>query len=176
MAQRAPAPQRLRHHPRPAISFKELIVSCEPLAVSSALTAILNLALQTVLKFSKLLTAYRSLLTTSNSQSGNRGLVFLGIRIREHALLELVQFPNFQVCQITEYRYVAHHLRALSQQRVNQHATLRVHRRLLAVVVRPVKELAPRRIHRRQERQSLFDGFPLRRSEERRVGKECRSR
>src|ERR1043165_2321892 len=62
MAQRAPAPQRLRHHHRPAISFKELIVSCEPLAVSSALTAILNLALQTVLKFSKLLTAYRSLL------------------------------------------------------------------------------------------------------------------
>src|ERR1041384_2096816 len=58
MAQRAPAPQRLRHHHRPAISFKELIVNCEPLAVSSALTAILNLALQTALKFSKLLTAH----------------------------------------------------------------------------------------------------------------------
>src|ERR1043166_8217172 len=45
---------------------------------------------------------------------------------------------------------------------MNQHTSLRVHRRLLSVVVRPVKELAPRRIHRGQERQSLFDGFPLR--------------
>src|SRR6185312_12145621 len=51
---------------------------------------------------------------------------------------------------------------ALSQQRMNQYPALGIHRRLLAVVVSPVKELASRRIHRRQERQTLFDGFPLR--------------
>src|SRR6185312_1528181 len=51
---------------------------------------------------------------------------------------------------------------ALSQQRMNQYPALGIHRRLLAVVVSPVKELASRRIHRRQERQTLFDGVPFR--------------
>src|SRR5436190_6965384 len=51
------------HYHRPVISFKELIVSCEQLAVSSALTARFKLALQTALKFSRLLTAYCSPLT-----------------------------------------------------------------------------------------------------------------
>jgi hypothetical protein len=46
------------------ISFKEqLLTNRELSAVSSALTAISNLALQTALNFSKLLTAYRSPLT-----------------------------------------------------------------------------------------------------------------
>src|SRR5581483_5611979 len=63
MSQRPPAPQRLRHHHRPAISFKEQKVNRELLAVSSALTASSILALQTALKFSKLLTADRSLAT-----------------------------------------------------------------------------------------------------------------
>ena|SRR5437762_1210448 len=113
MRQRAPAPQRLRHQHRPAISFKELKVNCEPLAVSSAPTAISNPALQTALKFSKLLTAYRSR-PLLNSQPGNRLFVFLGIRIREQALLESIQLPNFQVTQISEHRDIAHDLRALS--------------------------------------------------------------
>jgi len=46
------------------ISFKEqLLMNRESLAVSSALTAIFNLALQTALNFSKLLTANRSPVT-----------------------------------------------------------------------------------------------------------------
>src|SRR5262245_2416661 len=58
---RAPAPQRHRHHHRPVISFKEQpLVNRELLAVSSALTASPNVALQTALNFSTLLTAYRS--------------------------------------------------------------------------------------------------------------------
>jgi len=49
------------HYHRPVISFKEqLLVKLEPSAVSSALTAPTNLALQTALNFCKLLTAYRS--------------------------------------------------------------------------------------------------------------------
>src|SRR6185436_2773780 len=49
------------HYHRPVISFKEqLLVNLEPSAVSSALTAPSNLALQTALNFCKLLTAYRS--------------------------------------------------------------------------------------------------------------------
>src|ERR1043166_4632635 len=111
--------------------------------------------------FKSLLTAYCSLLTAycslfSNTKPRNRRLVLLGIRIREQTLLELVQLPNFQVCQITEYCHIADDLRALSEQRMNQHASLRVHRRLLAVVVRPVKELSSRRIPRRQPTQTLL--------------------
>src|SRR6185503_14894053 len=113
------------HYHRPVISFKEQpLVKLEPLAVSSALTATSNLALQTALNFGKLLTAYRSPLT-----------------------------PRFRVAQWP--------LR-LPRQRMNQDPSLRVHRRLLTVVVRSVKELAPGRIHRGQERQPLFDGFPFR--------------
>jgi hypothetical protein len=58
------------HHHRPVISFKEqLVVNPELSAVSSALTAILKLALQTALNFSKLLTAYRSLFTPKSPAS-----------------------------------------------------------------------------------------------------------
>ena len=47
-------------------------------------------------------------------------------------------------------RDVANNLSALSQQRMNQQSTLSVHRCLLSEVVRSVKELSARRIHRRQ--------------------------
>src|SRR5215471_2523377 len=80
MRQRAPAPQRLRHQHRPAIWFKELIVSSELLAVSSALTASFNPALQTALNFSKLLTAHRSLLKFPTGQSPPRPLPYKDLR------------------------------------------------------------------------------------------------
>src|SRR5215467_2976269 len=61
------------HHHRPVISFKEqLLVNRELLAVSSALTAIPKLALQTALNFSKLLTAYRSPVTPKSPVSQSR--------------------------------------------------------------------------------------------------------
>ena len=85
-----PLPPKGRcHYHRPVISFKEqLQVNRELSAVSSALTALFNLALQTALNLSKLLTAYRS--PFLNSQSRNRRFVFFGIGIGKHALLELV--------------------------------------------------------------------------------------
>src|SRR6185312_4534913 len=44
---------------------------------------------------------------------------------------------------------------------MNQNAALVIYFRLLAEVIRPVKELAPRRIHRRQKRETLLNRFPL---------------
>jgi hypothetical protein len=49
---------------------------------------------------------------------------------------------------------------------MDEDAPLPVQLRLLSVVVRPVKELSSRRVHRRQERQTLLDGFPLRQGED----------
>ena len=45
---------------------------------------------------------------------------------------------------------------------MNQHAALRINRRLLTVVVRSVKELSPSGIHCGEERKTLLDGFPFR--------------
>src|SRR5207302_8533293 len=42
------------------------------------------------------------------------------------------------------------------------HPSLLTHRRLLPLIIRPVKELTPRGIHRRQQRKPLFDRFPFR--------------
>src|SRR5687767_5037673 len=138
-------PKGHRHHHRPVISFKELKVSCEQLAVSSTLLMNSSCAESASQVFTS---AYCLPLTRClDSQPCNRRFVFLGIGICEHALLEPIQLPNFQVRQITEHRDFADNLRALSQQRMNQYATLRVHHRLLTVVIRSVKELASCRVH-----------------------------
>src|SRR5215212_344838 len=43
----------------------------------------------------------------SNSKSRNRSLVFLRVWIGEHASLELVELPNFQIGQVAKHRHVA---------------------------------------------------------------------
>src|SRR5690242_2634115 len=101
------------------------------------------------------------LICGSNTQSCNCSLVLFRIRIGKKSSFKLVELPNFQVRQVSKDRDVANNLSALSQQRMNQESSLSVDRCLLSEVVRSVKELSARRIHR---------------SEERRVGKECRSR
>src|SRR6266536_414897 len=82
---------------------------------------------------SVLITQYSSLLL--DSQSRNCRFVFFRIGIREQSLLKLIEFPNFEVGQVTQDRNIANDAGTPAQQRMNQYATLRIDRRLLAVVV-----------------------------------------
>src|SRR5438552_16808933 len=144
MDRRAPAPQRQRHYHRPVISFKEQGMRTKQQAESSdALLemgppgpVVVSLILVSINATNSPLTASFSF---SNSQTRDRCLVFLGIRIGKHALLELIQLPNFQVSQITEHRNIADDCGAFSQQRMNQNTTLRIHRRLLTKIIRSIK-------------------------------------
>ena len=96
-------------------------------------------------------------LTRLDAQLGNRGLVFLCVWIGKHARLENVQLPNFEVSEISEDNYVSHNSGTFPQQGVNQESSLVINSGLLTELVRSIKELAPGRIHRRQERKALFD-------------------
>ena len=120
MDRRAPAPQRQRHYHRPVISFKELmgmrtkqqaerggvlLESGPPGPVVVLLTLVLINTTNSPLTAS---------FSFSNTQTRDRCFVFLSIRIGKHALLELVQLPDFQVSQIAEHRYIADHCGAFS--------------------------------------------------------------
>src|SRR5262249_27493112 len=125
--------QRRSHHHRPVISFKELLrfvlwSSC--FVLCSGLHKVQS-------------TKYKAL----NTKSRDRSFVFFRVRIGEHASLELVELPNFQIGQVTQNRHISQNFRTFAQQRMNQKATLPVDRGLLTVVVRSVKELSSRRIH-----------------------------
>jgi hypothetical protein len=81
--------------------------------------------------------------------------------IRKHPGLEFVELPNFQVGQVSHYSDVANDFSAFSQQRMNQHSALAVQCCLLAVVVRSIKELPSRWIHRWQQRKPLLNRLPF---------------
>src|SRR5947209_12385134 len=149
---RARPPSGLRHYHRPVV----LKSSSELRVTSDGVTSIGSLILALALSLSTF-----TLCRFSDSEPRNRRLVFLRIRVGQEATLEALKLPNFQVCQIAQNRHVADDPRRPSQQRVDEHAPLPVHRRLLAVVVRPVKELSSRRVHRGQKRQTLLDGLPF---------------
>ena len=124
MDRRAPAPQRQRHYHRPVISFKEQGMRTKQQAESSGALhelgppgpVVVSLILVPINATNSPLTASFSF---SNTQTRDRCLVFLGIRIREHALLELVELPNFQVCQIAKHYDIADDRGALSEQWMN---------------------------------------------------------
>src|ERR1051325_3578433 len=127
---RASAPQRRSQHHRPVISFKELspFVLC-----SLSFVPALHKAQSNNCK-------------ALNTKSRNRRFVFFRVRIGEKTRFELVELPNFQISQIAHDRHVTQNFRALAQERMNEEAALPVDRGLLTVVIRSVKELAPRRI------------------------------
>ena len=129
------------------------------LSLFSSILAI-TLPASLVTHHSVLITQYSSLLL--DSQSRNCRFVFFRIGIREQSLLKLIEFPNFEVGQVTQDRNIANDAGTPAQQRMNQYATLRIDRRLLAVVVCSVKELSASGIHSGQERKALLDGFPFR--------------
>src|SRR5437763_8413629 len=128
---RARPPSAFRHYPRPVVlkSISELRVTSD--GVTSFGSAILALALSlSTFTFSRF----------SDSEPRNRRFVFLRIRVGQETTLEALKLPNFQVCRIAQNRHVADDPRRPSQQLVDEHAPLPVRGRLLAVVVRPVKE------------------------------------
>src|SRR5204863_10129822 len=133
---RAYAPQRRSNHHRPVISFKDL-TSFALCCVSFVLCLALHKAQSTKCK-------------ALNTKPGNRRSVLFCIRIGEHARPKLIELPNFEIRQIPKHRDVANNFGALAKQRVNQQAALSVDRRLLSVVIRSIKELAPGRVHRWQ--------------------------
>ena len=118
MDRRAPAPQRQRHHHRPVISFKEQGMRTKQQAESSDALHELGPPGPVVVSLILVPIATNSPLTASfsfsNTQTRDRCFVFLSIRIGKHALLELVQLPDFQVSQIAEHRYIADHCGAFS--------------------------------------------------------------
>src|SRR5215208_6562627 len=145
---RASAPQRRSRHHRPVISFKELLSF-----MLRSLCFVLCFPFHKVQS-----TNYQAL----NTKSRNRSFVFFRVWIGEHPGFELIEFPNFQIGQVAHHCDISDYFRTLAQQRMNQQAALAVQRSLLTKVVRSIKELSSRRIHRGQQRESLLDRLPFR--------------